>query len=96
MYIKDEERNGRIDLECNPIDYSFRDIPVLTTWNLHDNLPKSVRRYGNFQCVLQERAFFHSLTLAPFALSLLFCVISYATVKKEERRIGLHAKCLIC
>lgn len=48
MYIKDEEKNGKIDLEYNPIDYSFIDIPVLTIWNLQDKLPKSIRKYGNF------------------------------------------------
>lgn len=34
---------GKIDLEYhpeyNPIDCSFRDIPILTAWNLHENLP---------------------------------------------------------
>lgn len=96
VYIKDEARNGGIDLEYIPIDYSFRNISVLTTWNLHDNLPKSIRRSSSFQSVLQQRGFFHSLTCFPFALSLLFCEIRYATVKREERRIGLGIESLIC
>lgn len=62
MYVKVEERNGRIDFVYNPIDHSSRDISVLTTLNLHDNLPKSIRRYGNFQYVLQEKALFHFAT----------------------------------
>lgn len=62
MCIKDEERNGRTYLEYNPIDNIFRDILLLATGNLHDNLPNDVRKYGNFKDVLQERALFHSLT----------------------------------
>lgn len=73
VYVKGEGRNGRIDLEYIPIDYSFRNISVLTTWNLHDNLPKSIRRYGSFQSVLQERAFFHSLTFSFCTFIAILC-----------------------
>lgn len=83
---KEMEKNY---LEYNPIDYSFGDIAILTTWNLHDNLPKSIRRYDNFHYALQEKAFFCSLACSSFCSLIGFFVYSSLhLLKGKNQRSG--------
>lgn len=66
VYIQNEESNKRNCLDYKPIGCSFRDITVISTWNIHYNLPKSLRRCDNFQYVGLE-------SILPFSHIVPFC-----------------------